>query len=437
MGNIGKSGKIKKHLKLLADPRVKIIISLIFAGIGFGANVLIQNSHIESTKQILTELLHASKDITPEQIGTVLNAFNSPVSLDNFVFAFLSFFFGLILTNLFAPPEPQKGISEATIHYDIQDGVIEDLLHHLTDQVYNRCSHTSDQCAGCAKFASECDALLRRYLYEESIHLQLSIKKSRDGQYVLDNDIPRFHTIAIDHLLGAYGSRYSVIQWIGSTPYSASNLYDETYDSLDFDFLYALLSKVMTKTSDGKAYYEKALKEGEKFKIKWLLIGSDNCMKNNFDYIFYTIKKLPCDHLGMSLEQLKNIVSTFFEFYIIDEDKYNREINLILRKYHSDTCNTFFSLANKPSLGIFGNQFMFVDSLDQSCHGTIYTRDYNPNRNAQSMLDMSIEIFTEILSHTKKIDFSTYIQKYEDIIADDSEWENHLKTIWNDNKGEI
>lgn len=425
MGNIEKNRKVEKVLKWLENPYAKIIISFIFAIIGYMVNMLIQNSHNASTKQILEELLQASKDITSEQIETVLNAFHSPVSLENFVFALLSFFFGLVLTNHFFPSE-----KEATIHYDIQDDVIVALLHHLTDQVYNRCSHTSVQCAGCAKFASECDGLLRRYLYEEATHLQLAIKKSKDGEYVLDNDIPKFHTLAIDHLLGAYGSQYSVIQFIGSKPYSATYLYDETYDSLDFDFLHTLLSKVMRKSSGDEAYYEKPLEGGEKFKIKWMLIGKPECMQNNFDYIFFVIQSLPYENSPM-------IVSRFFEFYIIDEDKYKREINLILRDYRSDVCNTFFSLANEPSFGIFGDQFMFVDSLDQDSHGTIYTRAYNPEESARNVLDMSIEIFAQILRQAKKVDFTNFYQRYTDIIKENPAWEDHLKTIWNNDKREM
>lgn len=423
MDNIGQSGKIKKYLKLLEDPRVKICISLFFAVIGFFVNNFIQTAHNKSMQQVLEEMLNASGDITADQIKTVLNAFQSPASLENFVFALLSFFFGLILMNLFTAP----GKAEATIRYDIKDDVIVDLLQHLTNQVYNRCSHTSDQCAGCAKFASECDGLLRRYLYEESKHLQDAIKKSKDGQYALDNDITKFHTIAIDHLLGAYGSQYSVIQWIGSTPYSESNLYDETYDSLDFDFLYTLLSRITVKSPSGEAYYEKVLAGGEKFKIKWLLIGNPKCMQNNFDYIFYVIK---------NLDVSKDIVSQFFEFYIIDEDRYEREIRLILRKYSSNTCDSFFSLENEPSLGIFGDQFMFVDSLDRCSHGTVYTRDYNPDGKEKNILRSSVEIFSKILTHAHAIKFSDFFNIYDTIIKDHTDWENHLKTIWKENKGE-
>lgn len=426
----------KKMAEFFRTTIGKAVFGILLCIVGFFVTVKIQEATGSAIKQILAELFTESQKIPFDKITKVIDVFFSPISLNSFIFSLLWFFLGIVLTDLFCSSGLQKSSSE-----ELEDGywnngdIIVGLLNHLTEQVYNRCSNSSEHCGECNKFAMEGDGLLRRYLYEESQHLQQAIVKSKEGQYSLDSNIPQYHTFAITHMMNTLGSQYSVVQWIGSKPYTDQNKYDETYDALDFDFLYTLLKKVteVSGSADKEPYYLRDLKGEQKFKIKWLLIGAEKCMKNNFDYIFYVIKELAKDN-QCSLEKQERIISEFFEFYIIDEERYKRVTEEILREYRSDDFKRLFRLENQPSFGIFGDQFMFADSLDRTRHGFIYTRNYIPDGLAQSLLDETIKIFAMILKKSSPQEFSVLLKAYETIVADDSEWEEQLKSIWNQNK---
>lgn len=432
-----KNETLKKFTVFLGMPLGKFIFGGASVIIGFFINVSVQRNVSTSAKLILGDLLKTSSSVSSEHIDKVIDGFFSPFSLSSMVFSLLWFFLGVVLADVFSRFDSEKGLSEATGDGWASDDVIVGLLNHLTEQVYNRCSNSSEHCGGCSKFASEEDGLLRRYLYEESQHLREAIEKSRDGEYSLDSNIPKFHTFAITHMMETLGAQYSVVQWIGSKPYSEQNKYDETYDALDFDFLHTLLRKVTessgTEGGQSSCYFERELTGGRKFKIVWLLIGNMECMKNNFDYIFYVIWQLSQDN-RLSMKEQADVISQFFEFYIIDEEQYKREVGIIMRDHGGSTCRRLFALENQPSFGIFGDQFMFVDSLNRASHGFIYTKKYAPDGPAQeNLLDASIAAFGQILGKAEKKDFFEVLKIYEDIIAQDEEWEKQLKSIWNQN----
>lgn len=424
--NIIASAFEKVH-RFFATSLGKGTLGIVTAVVGFVLNALMQDKNKESVCQILDEIRVANESVNVDQIEKVIGAFFSPWSLNNIIYAVLWFFVGIVLADLISATDTHKEISGEDWS---SENIIVDLLNHLTEQVYNRCSNSSEHCGQCSKFASEDDSLIRRYLYEESQHLQKAIAKSKEGEYSLDNNIPKFHTFAITHMLNTFGEQYSVIQWIGSNPYTDQNKYDETFDALDFDFLYTLLKKVTEPyAKNGDPYYKAKLTGRNKFKIKWLLIGDLECMKNNFDYIFYVIKQLSSDN-NITINEQMDIISDFFEFYIIDEEKYQREIDDKLRNYSSVSYRRFFYLDNKPSFGIFGDQFMFVDSQDRVSHGSIYTRKYILDGSDKSLLDTSIIIYDKILKKSTKLDISNLWVEYGKIIAEDPEWENQLKSIW-------
>lgn len=390
---------------------------------GFVINAIVLDQNKVFVCQILDEIRAVNENVNIDQIEKVIEAFFSPWSLSNIIYAILWFFVGIVLADLISKTDSHK--KSAGTDWK-NENIIVNLLDHLTDQVYNRCSNCADNCGQCNKLASEDDGLIRRYLYEDSQHLKQAISKSKAGEYSLDNNIPKYHTFAITHMLQTFGEQYSVLQWVGDRKYSDESKYDETFDSLDFDFLYMLL-KMVTEPFNGRdsdPYYKIKL-SGEKFKIKWVLIGNLECMKNNYDYIFYVIKKLQRDeHIDLQ------IISSFFEFYIINGDRYKEKIDEIDRSNNIDPYKDILHLRTEPNLGIFGNQFMFIDSLDKESHGSIYTKKYKWDEHSESLLDVSIYIFNRILNHSNKLNFSELLSMYEKIIKEDPEWENQLKTIW-------
>jgi hypothetical protein len=272
------------------------------------------------------------------------------------------------------------------------DRALLSILDYLINDCYNRCSNNSDHCADCPNFPNECNGLIRNYLYETCKNLVSAIDESKYGSYNLNTNIERFHTIAVDHLIGTKSKKYSVIQYVEHD--AVNGLCDVTYDDLDYDFLRTLLSK--TLTGDEPYYKIKDIN----FKIRWVFIGDINDMKNNFDYIFFIIK-------DMGLEK---IVSEVFEFYTISQIKYLRQNGLI-------NALTNFSkekLTEKPSIGIFGNSFMFVDSGNHPEHGVMYTRSYKSHpTDAKGALDESLSFFEATIKIADKKDFSSFTTVYD------------------------
>lgn len=425
----------KKVQSFFATSRGKEVTGgIITSLIGFVLNAVVQTKSNSSIKEILNEMSKTIPDGNVEQIEKVMEAFFSPWSLNSLIYTFLWFFVGVVIVDLFSSSNCHNEIMEEDSN---RENFIVKLLNHLIEQVYNRCSNCTDNCGQCKKFASGDDGLIRRYLYEESKHLKQAIRKSEEGEYTLDNNIPEFHTFAITHMLQTHGDQYSVIQWIGSDSYTDQDKYDETYDSLDIDFLYTLLQKVTEPIygrNNDKPYHMSKRSETITFKIKWLLIGNLDCMKNNFDYIFYVINQLSKVN-KIARDEEMNIISRFFEFYIISEDNYKRQIEIILRSYSSESRKRLFHPENKPSFGIFGDQFMFVDALNRASHGSIYTRKYAPDGDEQSLLDATIEIYNKILSMSESLKVSELFEIYDDILDKDKGWEKHLETIWNKKSG--
>ena len=396
------------------------IVSFLSLVIGFGINILIQRSSNIGASAIIKELLLSATTPEealqlPEKIEKVIGTIYSPFSVQSFIYTFLFAFLGLSLSNMLFPLD-KKDESET-----VNEDIIVNLLEHLIEDCYNRCSNT-DCIDGCPKLASECDGLLKRYLYEETQQLKLSITRSKKGEYALDTNIERFHTIAIDHLIAARSRQYAVVQWIGSKPYSNNNKYQETYDRMDFHFLNVLLERLTTTNKKIKQpYYKPRLPQRIMFKIKWLLIGDINCMQNNFDYIFHVIKS----------RRLETVVKEFFEFYLISETAYRTVIDPILAISDS-TCKRLMNIDSKPSFGVFGENFMFADSPEPDHHGTIYTRTFIPDNGQHDIITSVNQYFDKLTSdgNTVRQDFDSLMNQYNEILRNDSSWEGNLKTIW-------
>jgi hypothetical protein len=277
----------------------------------------------------------------------------------------------------------------------VGDSVMSALLAHFSEDCYNRCSNYSDKCAGCPNFSKECNGLLRNYLLEECYGFQSSINMVKQGQYQLSTKIERFHTIAIDHLIGIGDKEYTVIHWFG-------NGAEETYDDLDFHFLSALLTKLTDKDSNTneKSYFERV-----KFRIRWLLIGNIDSIKNKCDYIFHVVAELG----------FNDISETLFKFYNMEENKYQNlmtaeiaQLSPLLQKYFK----------NKPNVGIFGTHFMFAESENADEHGIIYTKYHNTTANqtgSDSVSEALIFINKAIQKSGNAIPYSTLKLKYDEL----------------------
>lgn len=308
-------------------------------------------------------------------------------------------------------------------HTVFSDEFVTDLIGHIRTSLSKKCSAIANSCNDCANTV-ECDGLLRSYLYNETEHLERAIKNAAQGMYQLDNNIPKFHTLAIQHLLQAKGTHYSVIQWIGSKAYSPND--EETYDDMDYDFLRHLITEVLTSTNHDTfedAYFKK-IKGGKRFKIRWLLVGNSDCMKNNYDYIFYTFKQLE----SIFGKSYYTALSSFFEFYCIDEGNYSVHTGQILASEHSQLISDMFKLDStslRPSFGLFGSRFMFVDGTTRDSHGTIYTKKYHENDVCP--VENACNIFEKILQKATPIAFDILKEQYEKILENDPGWENKLK----------
>jgi len=420
---------IKKVKRFFASRTWQVLVGLGCAFAGFFIESAIQNDVNSDITAIIRELPSSETTLDDasqlqEKVIRILDIMRSHISAQSFIFALLSFFFGFTITNALFSTEKKNETStdkkSETLTTD--ENVLVNFLEHLIEDCYNRCSNT-DCIDGCPKLASECNGLLKRYLYEESKLLKSSILLSRTGKYDLDNNIEQFHTIAIDHLIAAKSKRYAVVQWVGSKPYTEDNKYQETYDMMDFHFLNVLLEKLTAtkkKTKQQKSKNKSA--QYTSFKIKWLLIGDIKCMKNNFDYIFYVIK----------LKSLETDVSKFFEFYLIAESDYKTAVEPILAR-SGDFCKRLLNIDNEPSFGIFGDFFMFADSTDSDHHGSIYTRKYNPENDQHNDVIATLnQSFDELINNgkTEQPLFDSLMKEYNKILRADSAWEKHLETIW-------
>lgn len=226
------------------------------------------------------------------------------------------------------------------------------LFQFLAEEGYGRCSKKKPNCKGCEGLENGCNGLLRHYIYEDCLELMNSIEKAQNGIYFLNTNVEQYHSIAIDHLFAFKCKSYCVIQ-------SVKKRESELYDSLDFHFLKELLRRVI----NGKEAYIKQMPE---FEIRWLFVDNDkegDFTKNiecNYDYILYVMETFTSEE--------KKKICEFLKFKVLTADSYQqmRRGQKIFDGYLD---------YNNPSIGIFGDKFIFVDSQNFSLeHGNIYTR---------------------------------------------------------------
>jgi hypothetical protein len=289
---------------------------------------------------------------------------------------------------------------------------IKSLLEHLAKDYYGRCSDGTRECVNCPKFSKQCDGLFRSYLLNDCSYLCKQIESTtKRGNYVLQTNIEQYHEMAIKHMLTLKCRDYSVIQWIGN-----QDMKKELYDSLDYHFLSELL-EALTDTAafeqgvTSVPYYRQTLDErGTTFKIKWLFVGNAKYIKNNFDYIFFVIEEAG----------LEDTVKEFFEFYSISEYEYKR------KRTSRPFLETYLDI-DTPSIGIFGDKFVFVDAPSKlSKQGDIYS-----NTDSVKIAEQIHDFFESDLSKKVKLEFDTLLNEYKKLANKDGtseqrEWYNEL-----------
>ncbi len=279
------------------------------------------------------------------------------------------------------------------------------LIDYLAEDCFKNCSEY-DLCRTCNRFKDspeKCNGLLRAFLYEDCKNLIKSIDICDKGYYRLTTNIESYHELAIKYMLAQNSTLYGVIQTIDDITNDNAQ-----YDYLDFHYLKCLLKLVQQiEPNTNKKYYK-----DNNFKIKWLLVGDINKIKNNYDYIFYVIGALGKD--------LSKDVAEFFEFYNISKSSYR------MQRQGKNMLDDFVHESN-PSLGVFGNHFIFVDALQRNgTHGCIYTTK-------ESRIKNVISFYNELLNDSKKIDFSVLLDKYNYLISNEPEHKNTLKDRWLNN----
>jgi len=417
--------KSSKDIKYLVMQLLPIFIGIFFSILGWFVDEKIQLSQHNNVMQIIEEII--TSDIADDKEYKAIENLLTPSTfrLNRFVFSILSFFFGIFITNYFieiireSRQDKNENADRSLNLFDIDttEDFIASFLDHLAEECFSKCSNVSAKCSTCEKFPDNCDGLLRNYLFHEASDLRDAIRNSRKGEYALATNIEKYHTIAIDHLIVYKSKHYKVVQWIGSELPK-----EETYDRLDFHFLNSLLSKIIEANKNGPSYKK------QDFKIKWLLIGNIDNMKNNFDYIFFVIKSMG----------LQNDVKEFFEFYIMSEENYKANADPLMATYN-DFVKRMLNIdknSYKPSFGIFGSHFLFADASDENQHGTIYTKKFKPDGDlsTKNLVDELNVFFDKILSKSKNITIDDLYKKYNEIINNDNSWEETLEKRWHPEK---
>lgn len=402
------------------------LISVALGFIGFIAQVAMQASNNKSFLTVLGEL--KLNNDSNESITRIINQLNNPLSIMSIVWFIIFFAFGEIMTYIFSKEKDQTPPCDQSLTTTFSDDFAAVLVSHIRKSIYSKCSGISDSCKDCPNMI-ECDGLIRNYLYNETEHLENSINDAREGKYKLDTNITQFHTLAIQHLMQINSPYYSVIQWIGNSRYSENNRYQETFDNLDFDFLQRLITEVL-KSIDTNTSTEFCLKQKQdekRFSITWVLVGDKECMKNNYDYVFYVMKHLENMYGKYYYDALKHV----FRFYCISEEKYKIQIDQLLVSEQSNLVKEMFCLDSqtlRPSFGLFGTRFMFVDGLTTESHGTIYTIKYRENDVCP--VERANNLYKQILSEAESIPFDVLKHQFDTILAKDPDWTNMLKEIW-------
>lgn len=279
------------------------------------------------------------------------------------------------------------------------DRAIDSALTHLSEDCYMRCSQNSNFCSKC-KNKDNCSGLLRDYLNRSVGNLQKSMQDSKEGCFVLNTNIETFHTVAVEHLVGYGCKKYSVVQYLYP---EAPKGGDPEYDALDYDFLKVLLQKV------------KDLPKNKQVKIRWLFIGDEKNIKNNYDYILFVINEL----------NLSQGIDNFFEFSCISENDYNNQFTAERNKLSNFAQKIY---GKTPSVGIFGDYFAFADDLtNPNNHGTIYTNFYKKDGAVKGIAEL-LAFFEVMYSSTckKNIPYTTLETMYENLLHNEANWEKVL-----------
>jgi len=421
-----KNNKCVKWLVSLL-PFLPLIIGILFLFLGWIIDEIIQLSQYNNEMQIIKEII--TPNITYEKEYSVIENLLRPSTfrLSRFVFSILSFFFGILFTNTIVESIKRlhKGGNEDIrnnsniFDIDSTEDFIASFLDHLSEECFSKCSNVYAKCSTCEKFPNNCDGLLRNYLFHEASDLRDAIRNAKKGEYFLATNIEKYHTIAIEHLIALKSNHYKVIQMVGS-----KEAKDATYDSLDFDFLNSLLSKITENEPNGNTpYYKK-----QRFKIIWLLIGDNKNLKNNFDYIIYIVKT----------KKLISVVNKFFEFYAMTEDDFRTNC-APLKATENDFIKEKLNIDEKyykPSFGIFGLHFIFEDASNVNQHGTIYTKTYKPDGDTsdENQIDKLNNIYDKIIQKAKKVAIDEFFTLYDNIISNDDSWEDTLEKRWHPEK---
>ena len=303
---------------------------------------------------------------------------------------------------LFHEDEIVKRISSLRMENEKKvDPHFTELFRFLAEESYGRCSKEKPNCKGCEELGNGCNGLLRHYIYEDCLELMTSIKKARNGIYFLNTNVEQYHNIAIEHLF-AFGCKdYCVIQSIKKRD-------AELYDSLDFHFLKELLRRVISSK-------EPYIKEVPDFKIHWLFVNESNeedfkkNIKFNYDYILYVINTF-------TTEEIKKI-NKIIEFRVIPKDSY-QQMRRGQKKYDG------YLDYNTPSIGIFGDKFVFVDSQKFSLeHGNIYTEHL-------TVKEISNFFNNDLWIAAKNVDYKELKENYDKLVKiKDTEHQDYGKVL--------
>lgn len=287
-------------------------------------------------------------------------------------------------------------IDKSLLNADI---AMDSALAHLSEDCYIRCSENSNHCPKCFN-KDKCSGLLRDYLNRSVVNLRKSMQDVKDGHFVLNTNIETFHTVAVEHLIGYGCKKYSVVQYLYP---DAPNSVDPEYDALDYDFLKVLLHHI------------KELPKSKQVKVRWLFIGDEKDIKNNYDYILFVIKEL----------NLAKEINNFIEFACISESDYSNQFTAEHNKLTPFSKRIY---CKEPSVGIFGEYFAFADDLiNPKNHGNIYTNYYvkeGANKGVVELLDYFETMYNS--PYKRSITFSTLQTIYDTLLHNNPGWEKTL-----------
>lgn len=314
---------------------------------------------------------------------------------------FVFFITEITLYILFHEDSIVKRISEISVNTEnTMDPNMTAFLEFLADECYGRCSKQNNDCTTCLLYGTaQCNGLLRNYIHEDCVKLAKSIQNTSRGIYHLNTNIEEYHVLAINHFMKLKCKEYCVIQKLDDRN-------EELYDSLDFHFLFSLIENVTSiRNNQSKSYVEE-----QGFKIKWLFVGdplAERQIENNYDYLFFVFDKFSHGSIG---------IDKFFEFKFIPNDTF------LAKRQGRTKLNAFISMKT-PSIGIFGDKFIFVDSPNANLeHGNIYTSNYRDVSDVFSF-------FYELWSLSTDCSFTELKQKYNDLLKEKSKNNIDYKSV--------